>query len=158
MNWNKVLVLTFKPAVEDAWKEDLLSHVDFKGWQFISKNADDLSSADIDLKKPLVCFGSFQDFLGKNTNTGGIKVKNEWVHATNWDIIIFDEYHFGAWRENAKDLFGKDLEAEKEIIDFKKIEIVNSEFNIEFGRSIPNKHLSINFDKTSFLKLNIEIL
>jgi uncharacterized heparinase superfamily protein len=42
--------------------------------------------------------------------------------------------------------------------NFKKIEIVNSEFNIEFGRSIPNKHLSINFDKTSFLKLNIEIL
>lgn len=54
-------------------------------------------------------------FLGKNTNTGGIKTKNEWVHATVWDCIIFDEYHFGAWRENAKDLFGKDLEAEKEI-------------------------------------------
>ena len=122
MGWNKVLVLTFKPAVEDAWKEDLLSHVDFKGWQFISKNADDLSSSDIDLKKPLVCFGSFQDFLGKNTNTGGIKAKNEWVHATNWDIIIFDEYHFGAWRENAKDLFGRDLESDKEIDEFKKIE------------------------------------
>lgn len=122
MNWKKVLVLTFKPAVEDAWKEDLLSHIDFKGWQFISKNADDLTSEDVDIKKPLVCFGSFQDFLGKNTNTGGIKTKNEWVHATNWDIIIFDEYHFGAWRENAKDLFGKDLESEKEIDDFKKIE------------------------------------
>jgi hypothetical protein len=24
MGWKKVLVLTFKPAVEDAWKEDLL--------------------------------------------------------------------------------------------------------------------------------------
>ncbi len=122
MKWNKVLVLTFKPAVEDAWKEDLLSHVDFKGWQFISKNADELSSNDVDLKNPLVCFGSFQDFLGKNSNTGGIKSKNEWVHATNWDIIIFDEYHFGAWRENAKDLFGKDLEAEKELSDFNRIE------------------------------------
>jgi len=122
MGWKKVLVLTFKPAVEDAWKEDLLSHVDFKGWQFISKHADELSSQDIDTKKPLVCFGSFQDFLGKNTNTGGIKAKNEWVHATVWDCIIFDEYHFGAWRENAKDLFGKDLEAEKEIEEFKKIE------------------------------------
>jgi hypothetical protein len=122
MGWKKVLVLTFKPAVEDAWKEDLLSHVDFKGWQFISKHADELSSQDIDTKKPLVCFGSFQDFLGKNTNTGGIKTKNEWVHATVWDCIIFDEYHFGAWRENAKDLFGKDLEAEKEIEEYKKIE------------------------------------
>jgi hypothetical protein len=39
-----------------------------------------------------------------------------------WDCIIFDEYHFGAWRENAKDLFGKDLEAEKEIEEYKKIE------------------------------------
>jgi hypothetical protein len=122
MGWKKVLVLTFKPAVEDAWKEDLLSHVDFKGWQFISKHAAELSSQDIDIKKPLVCFGSFQDFLGKNTNTGGIKSKNEWVHATVWDCIIFDEYHFGAWRESAKDLFGKDLEAEKEIEEYKKIE------------------------------------
>jgi hypothetical protein len=122
MGWKKVLVLTFKPAVEDAWKEDLLSHVDFKGWQFISKHADELSSQDIDTKKPLVCFGSFQDFLGKNSNTGGIKTKNEWVHAKVWDCIIFDEYHFGAWRENAKDLFGKDLEAEKEIEEYKKIE------------------------------------
>lgn len=122
MSWKKVLVLTFKPAVEDAWKEDLLSHVDFKGWQYISKHADELSEQDIDLKKPLVCFGSFQDYLGKNTNTGGIKTKNEWVHTTVWDCIIFDEYHFGAWRENARDLFGKDIEAEKEIEDYKKIE------------------------------------
>ena len=122
MGWIKVLVLTFKPAVEDAWKEDLLTHVDFEGWQFVSKHADELSAQDINTIKPLVCFGSFQDYLGTNKNTGGIKAKNEWVHATVWDCIIFDEYHFGAWRESAKDLFGKDLEAEKEIEDFKKIE------------------------------------
>lgn len=122
MGWKKVLVLTFKPAVEEAWKEDLLTHVDFKGWQFISKNADDLNEKDIDPKKPLVCFGSFQDFLGRNAQTGGIKTKNEWVHATNWDGVIFDEYHFGAWRENARDLFGKDIEAENEIEAYKKIE------------------------------------
>ena len=42
--------------------------------------------------------------MGKN-DVGGIKVKNEWVHATNWDCVILDEYHYGAWRENAKDLF-----------------------------------------------------
>ena len=122
MGWKKVLVLTFKPAVEDAWKEDLLSHVDFEGWQFYSKHETEFEEKNIDFKKPIVCFGSFQDFLGINKNTGGIKAKNEWVHATVWDCIIFDEYHFGAWRENAKDLFGKDLEAEKEIEEYKKIE------------------------------------
>lgn len=111
--WKKVLVLTFKPAVEDAWKEDLLSHVDFEGWQFISKKAHELTQKDIDTDKPLVCFGSFQDYLGKNSSTGGIKTKNEWVHATNWDCIIFDEYHYGAWRENAKELFS--AETPKEI-------------------------------------------
>lgn len=101
--WTKILVLTFKPAVQSAWQEDLLTHVDFEGWQFVSRNG--LSFEDIDPSKPFVCFGSFQDYLGKNTSTGGIKTKNEWVHATNWDCVVFDEYHYGAWRENAKDLF-----------------------------------------------------
>ena len=101
--WKKILVLTFKPAVQSAWEEDLMTHVDFEGWQFISRNG--LSYEEADKSKPFVCFGSFQDFLGRNTSTGGIKTKNEWVHATNWDCVMFDEYHYGAWRENAKDLF-----------------------------------------------------
>ena len=101
--WKKILVLTFKPAVQSAWEEDLKSHIDFEGWQFISRNG--LSYEEVDKSKPFVCFGSFQDYLGRNPTTGGIKTKNEWVHTTNWDCVIFDEYHFGAWRENAKDLF-----------------------------------------------------
>lgn len=111
MGWRKVLVLTFKPAVQNAWEEDLKCHIDFKGWQFISPGG--LSYEDADNTKPFVCFGSFQDYLGKNKSTGGIKTKNEWVHATNWDCVIFDEYHYGAWRENAKELF--EAEDEKEI-------------------------------------------
>jgi hypothetical protein len=115
MGWTKVLVLTFKPAVQNAWEEDLKRHIDFKGWQFISPKG--LSYKDADMKKPFVCFGSFQDYLGKNKSTGGIKVKNEWVHTTHWDCVILDEYHYGAWRENAKDLF----EAEdKEEIQFEQ--------------------------------------
>lgn len=115
MGWTKILVLTFKPAVESAWDDDLKEHIDFKDWQFVSASQNTLWHKDIDASKPFVCFGSFQDYLGKNTSTGGIKTKNEWVHATNWDCVVFDEYHYGAWRENAKDLF----EAEgKEEIEF----------------------------------------
>jgi len=111
MGWTKILVLTFKPAVQSAWDEDLMTHVDFEGWQFIARNG--LTFEEANPKKPIVCFGSFQDYLGKNTSTGGIKTKNEWVHATNWDCVIFDEYHYGAWRENAKELF--EAEGKKEL-------------------------------------------
>lgn len=111
MGWTKILVLTFKPAVQSAWHDDLMTHVDFEGWQFISKNGMNFEQANT--KKPIVCFGSFQDYLGKNNSTGGIKTKNEWVHATNWDCVIFDEYHYGAWRDNAKELF--EAEGKKEL-------------------------------------------
>ena len=122
MGFKNILVLTFKPAVESAWMEDLQSHVDFEGWQFISnKDAHnqniniDQAYAKADKTKPVVVFGSFQDLLGTNDN-GGIKAKNEFIHSTNWDIVIFDEYHFGAWRENAKKLF--DNPDEEEEVDF----------------------------------------
>jgi len=111
LDWKKILVLTFKPAVENSWDEDLASHIDFKGWQFVSKNSH--SYDEIDKTKPFVCFGSFQDYLGKN-NVGGIKAKNEWVHTTQWDCVVLDEYHYGAWRENAKDLFEAEDKKEAE--------------------------------------------
>jgi hypothetical protein len=112
----RVLVVTFKPAVEDAWQTDLESHVDFTGWQYFSKSTGgDPTTAK--KSAPLVYFGSFQDLLGKDKAPGTIKAKNEWLHTTNWDLVIFDEYHFGAWRDSAKELFEgeDDLEAKKEV-------------------------------------------
>ena len=111
----KVLVVTFKPAVEDAWQTDLLSHVDFDGWQYMSAK-EESEPASADPLKPLVCFGSFQDLLGRD-RVGNIKAKNEWLHTTNWDLVVFDEYHFGAWRESAQELFEgeDDSQAKKEI-------------------------------------------
>ncbi len=111
----RVLVVTFKPAVADAWKTDLLDHADFDGWHYIdSSNADEL--ATLSKKTPAVYFGSFQDLLGRD-KFGNIKAKNEVIHLEEWDLVVFDEYHFGAWRETAKELFeGEDeAEAKKEL-------------------------------------------
>lgn len=115
MGWKKVLVLTFKPAVQHAWREDLDTHLDFEGWQFFSKDSEGTPD-DLDPDRPIVCFGSFQDYLGR-TRQGAIKPKNEWVHSTHWDCVIFDEYHFGAWNENSKGLFGADEADEGEVLD-----------------------------------------
>jgi hypothetical protein len=105
----RVLVVTFKPAVEDAWQTDLESHADFDGWQYLSKSSGG-DPTQIDRKKPVVYFGSFQDLLGRDV-AGNIKAKNEWLHAVNWDLVVFDEYHFGAWRDTAKELFEGEEEA-----------------------------------------------
>ena len=126
MGFKRVLVMTFKPAVESAWSEDIKRHKDFAGWQFISRPKSSLEPnmdaqyQQADKSRPIVCFGSFQDLLGENKQTGGIKVQNEWVHATNWDLVIFDEYHFGAWRDNAKKLFTQEDEDSFDTLDLEK--------------------------------------
>ena len=113
----RVLVVTFKPAVEDAWQADLESHVDFDGWQYQSRNSDS-DPTKISAKKPLVYFGSFQDLLGRD-DVGNIKPNNTWIHKVKWDLVVFDEYHFGAWRDTAKELF----EGEEESIAKKEAKL-----------------------------------
>ena len=132
MGFKKVLILTFKPAVQTAWHDDLMGHMDFEGWQFITRpqsigepNIDE-QYACADLSRPIVCFGSFQDFLGENKETGGIKSKNEWVHTTNWDLVVFDEYHFGAWKESAKKLFEQTDDENVESVDTDKYDRGNA--------------------------------
>lgn len=105
MGWTKILVLTFKPAVKTAWEEDLLTHKDFEGWQFCQKQ-EDREFNYINERKPFVCFASFQDVLGRNA-VGGIKATNEWIQTIDWDCIVLDEYHYGAWGKNAKNYYDK---------------------------------------------------
>ena len=139
----RVLVVTFKPAVEDAWQTDLESHVDFEGWQYLSRNSE-LDPTEINSKKPVVYFGSFQDLLGRD-KTGNIKAKNEWLHAVNWDLVVFDEYHFGAWRDTAKELFEGEEEA-----------VAQKEANLEYGAALGdvNEDLGVLSEKeTEFLPI-----
>lgn len=139
----RVLVVTFKPAVEDAWQTDLESHVDFDGWQYLSRNSE-MDPTGIDSSKPVVFFGSFQDLLGRDA-AGNIKPKNEWLHLVNWDLVVFDEYHFGAWRETAKELFEGEEDA-----------VAKEESKLEYAAGLEglNEDLSVLSEKeTEFLPI-----
>ena len=139
----RVLVVTFKPAVEDAWQTDLESHTDFNGWQYLSRNSGS-DPTQIDRKKPVVYFGSFQDLLGRDA-AGNIKPKNEWLHTVNWDLVVFDEYHFGAWRDTAKELFEGEEEA-----------VAKKETKLEYAGSLEdmNEDLTVLSEKeTEFLPI-----
>jgi hypothetical protein len=131
MGAKRVLVLTFKPAVEDAWQTDLESHADFEGWQYLSRSSGS-DPTQIDATKPVVFFGSFQDLLGRDV-AGNIKARNEWLHQVNWDLVVFDEYHFGAWRDTAKELF----EGEEDAVSKK-------EAKLEYGAGLDDVNEDLN--------------
>lgn len=127
MGARRVLVVTFKPAVEDAWKTDLESHVDFEGWQYVSGR----DPREVEADKPLVYFGSFQDLLGREAGTGAIKAKNAWLHAVDWDLVVFDEYHFGAWRDTAKELFEGESDSKEARLEYNPdLEQVNEDLEV----------------------------
>ncbi len=128
MGFTKILILTFKPAVQSAWKEDLESHIDFEGWQFISRGGKTYD--EVDKSRPFACFASFQDYLGRN-EAGGIKLKNKWAHEIHWDLVIFDEYHYGAWRDKAKDLFESEDTKEQKFLEGEGLELFKDGFDEE---------------------------
>ena len=139
----RVLVVTFKPAVEDAWQTDLECHVDFDGWQYLSRSSG-CDPTQITGSKPFVYFGSFQDLLGRD-EAGNIKPKNEWLHKVKWDLVVFDEYHFGAWRETAKELFEGEEEG-----------VARKEAKLEYGGELEdvNEDLTVLSEKeTEFLPI-----
>ena len=114
MGWKHILVLTYKPAVEDAWRTDLAEHVDFAGWQFISRAGvhdgtmwhEGAGFEKIDETRPIIWFASFQDVRGRNGNNP--KERHEELYLLDWDCVVLDEYHFGSWNEASRDLYDEE--------------------------------------------------
>lgn len=87
-----ILVLTYKPAVEEGWRTDLSQHVLFDGWNYSSGNGFEVKKG----AKVNVVFASFQDI-----NDFG---KRKWRGITNhhFDLVVIDEMHYGSDTERAK--------------------------------------------------------
>jgi hypothetical protein len=81
--WKRILVLTFKPAVEGEWRNQLEQHVDFKGWQF--RGGGEELGRYLE-KDPLVWFVSFQDIGGKN-KSGLTKERLKSLYGIEWDCV-----------------------------------------------------------------------
>lgn len=118
MGWKRVLVLTYKPSVRNAWKEDLLNHIEFEGWSFIDSSVpEDESKLRVSEDEPLVWFASFQDATGK-TADGKIKDRNRQLHEISWDCVIVDEFHYGASTSIARELYDPQ---DKESVELAKV-------------------------------------
>lgn len=132
LGWTRVLVLTYKPAVETAWRDDLLTHEDFNGWIFKGKED---SAPDLNSDQPIVWFASFQDVLGTDEK-GSPKSKNEGLYRAKWDAVIIDEYHFGAWRDAARSLYLGDKESGSDGDSTEKAELDTPDLDEDFATNL----------------------
>lgn len=90
----KILVLTYKPAVNESWREEIDNHVDFHDWHYHSTKDtlyDDLNPIMLDDNGTNVLFTSFQDF-----NKAALKSKWQLALDYSYDLVIIDEMHYGS--------------------------------------------------------------
>lgn len=94
----KVLVLTYKPAVEAGWSDDLQKHVDFDGWKYYVAGSFNSSNPVVldDESDVEVLFASFQDLNDIQ--------KAKWgnINKYHFDMVVVDEQHYGLKTEKAQ--------------------------------------------------------
>jgi hypothetical protein len=132
-NLNKILILTFVPAVESSWKDDLL-HIK-KDYLFYTD--ENIKKKDFSLGKltnPFVLFLSLQNYLGKDSSSNEVKEKIKKLQGVDFDLVILDEYHFGAWNSRTQETFEDvDPEYQKEA---SKVKNVIEKFKIKTKETI----------------------
>ena len=133
-NLNKVLILTFVPAVESSWREDLL-HIEKDYEYYTDRELRKDNFVLTDKEKPFVVFLSLQNYLGKD-NDNNTKVKIKKLQDVKFDLVIFDEYHFGAWNQRTQETL-EDFD-EKYQEELKKLKNPNvlDKFSIKTDKTI----------------------
>lgn len=111
-NYQKVIVVTHRPAVEDGWDSDHKLIFDGTNHKFEIKKSGstDIYDAAIDEENdrvlnelvksgvPFTYFASMQDLRG-SARVGGKFNKNNFIFDTTWDLVIVDEAHEGTQTE-----------------------------------------------------------
>jgi len=91
-----VLILTFFPQTEDSWSRLFEGGVEaqdnFKDFNLITVNSKDQKPKK---DKVNIFFASFQEvYTGKD--------RKQFLYSQNYDLLILDEYHHGAYNTKAK--------------------------------------------------------
>lgn len=108
------LIVTYKPDVIGEWVDIVNEQVDFDGWAGIRAKVKPDRPADPSLFSngnfpkttgPIVLCVSLQDLdINENRQT---KKRLHKIPDIEWDLIIFDEVHYGSRTERAKDILSR---------------------------------------------------
>jgi len=124
INAQNTLIVTYKPDVISEWIETVNEQVDFDGWTGIRAKYKADRSSDPHLTDsgdfprisgPIVLCVSLQDLdIDKEGNT---KDRLHKILEIEWDLVIFDEVHYGSRTERAKGILDKVVGAKTHRLD-----------------------------------------
>lgn len=114
INSRNTLIVTYKPDVIGEWIETVNEQVDFDGWtgiraKYKKENPHDPHLTDDgDFPKtngPIVLCVSLQDLW--IDGDGNTKERLHKIPEIEWDLVIFDEVHYGSRTERAQGILDK---------------------------------------------------
>lgn len=132
--YKKVLVVSAKADVVNEWKKTVEKPKCFKDYAFLCDNdfkennnlINDIINKRISDneyfrdKSRVVVFMTLQNLSGKDSTGKNIKERLEKVFETEFDLIVVDETHFGAWANNYGTPLSKDEDKESVSSDIKE--------------------------------------
>ncbi len=109
----RILIISFKPVNEDNWREDAKKIAGLEDAVFISARKGKNGRVDVqferaDKSKVIITYVSWQDLHNAE------KEKHAWMKDVEWDLALWDEYHWGSYKGNPRALF-----FDEEIAQFK---------------------------------------
>lgn len=132
----KVLIVSAKADVATEWKATVEKPECFKEYCFLvdtdfvnDKNAIQKS---LDSGKNVAVFLTLQNLTGRDKDNNNIKNKLTEVFATEYDLIIVDETHFGAWAKT----YGSALKSEEDSQSIKD--------DLELQKKFADSHSTLN--------------
>jgi hypothetical protein len=93
LGYKRILILTYKPIAQEAWSDDAHAFYQFENYAWI----DNTNLNELKLHDEFICFSSLQRIVTKDKQ-GNIKTISKDISSTQFDCIIIDEYHFGAYK------------------------------------------------------------
>lgn len=144
-NYQKVIVVTHRPVVEDGWRNDFdLIFGEGDNRAFLKKDRFDTDSSVYDAAmdarndanltayqnsgKAFVYFASMQDLRGSQRADGKFD-KNNAVFDIDWDLVIYDEAHEGTQTQRGQKVQSL-LEAEKNGKAPKVLQLSGTPYNL----------------------------
>lgn len=109
INAKYTLIVTYKPDVIDEWIDTVNEQVDFVGWvgvrakKKIDRSLDPCLDSEGNFPQssgPMVLCVSLQDL--SIDSKGKTKTRLQNIPSIRWDLIIFDEVHYGSRTERAQ--------------------------------------------------------